>query len=211
LEDGASANKVNLFLVKTDTLLPGQWPWSPKIDSTIYRIVCYVTDDNNRLDVSFNGPVDINIEFDGEGTPDQYSINLQQGGVVFDYHPSGSSGATITATVEGVGTAVLYIEGVTGIAENEGHNVLQEFVLKNNYPNPFDQSTTIEYVLPENTHIKLAVYNVQGELLEILVDDQKSAGQYSVIWNADHYPAGVYFYIMGSEQSSITKKCMILK
>jgi len=55
------------------------------------------------------------------------------------------------------------------------------------------------------------VYNAQGELLEILVDDQKSAGQHSVVWNADRYPAGVYFYIIGSEQSSITKKCVILK
>ncbi len=211
LEDGASASNVNLFLVKSDTLLPGDWPWSPNIDSTIYRIVCYVTDDDKKLDVSFNGPVNINIEYDGEGTPNQFTVELQQGGVVFDYQPSVSSGATITATIEGLGDAMLYIPGVTGIAENDGHNIQGEFLLKNNYPNPFAQSTTIEFILPERTHIKLAVYNAQGGLLEILVDDQKPAGQHSIVWNADPYPEGVYFYTISSKQSVITKKCVILK
>ena len=211
LEDGASAINVNLYLVESDTLLPGTWPWSAKIDSTMYSIVCYVTDGDNRLDVSYIGPVDIDIEYDGEETPDQFTVNLQQGGVVFDYDPGGFSSATVTASIDGLGNAVLFIPGVTGIDENEGFNSPGGLVLNNNYPNPFSESTTIEYELSESTRVKLAVYNAQGELLEILVDDQKSAGQHSVVWNAEPYPAGVYFYIMGSKHSSISRSCIILK
>jgi hypothetical protein len=170
-----------------------------------------VTDDDKRLDVSFNGPVDIDIEYDGEEAPDQYSLTLQQGGVVFDYHPGGSSGATITATIDGLGDAVLYIPGITGISDNEGRNIPGELLLKNNYPNPFKQSTTIAFELSESTHIKLAVYSAQGELLEILVDEPKPAGQHRVVWNADLYPPGIYYYTIGGKQSFITKKCVLIK
>lgn len=86
-----------------------------------------------------------------------------------------------------------------------------ETVLINNYPNPFTYSTTIDYVLPESARIKLAVFNAQGEKVEVLVDGQRSAGQHSVVWNAEGYPAGLYFYTIGSQQYSITRKCMLLK
>jgi hypothetical protein len=207
LESGMPAVDVNLYLVKSDTLVPGPQPWSPKVDSTINRIACYVTDDEHRMDTSFNGPVEITIE--GEGQPGPFTLNLKQGGVVFETHRVGPSGATITATVEGLGSASLDMEGVTGTGGNAELELSREFLLKNNYPNPFDQFTTIEYVLPRSVHITLAVYNAQGRLLETLVDGQVSPGQHSAVWNAGSYPAGLYFYTMRSEKFSITRKCML--
>lgn len=211
LEDGSSDSTVNLFLIRSDTLLPGKWPWSPKIDSTIFSIVCYVTDEQKRLDVTFNGPVDIDIDYNVEENPDQFTVDLQQGGVVFDYQPGSSSGATVTATIEGLDDAVLYIPGSTGISDNENPNDLGYFELRDNYPNPFSRSTTIEYGLFKSTHIKLAIYNAQGELLEVLVDNQKPAGQHSIVWHADPYPAGIYFYTIVGEQFSISRKCVLIK
>jgi hypothetical protein len=208
IADGSPASSVNLTLVKSDTLVAGMHPWSPKADSTLYRIVCYVTGDNNRLDVSFNGPVD--ISFEGEGQPDPFTAGLRQGGVVFDYDPRGSSGTTITATVDGVGSASLYVEGVTGMEGDEGR-VPQGLFLEENYPNPFHQRTTISYIIPASATVRLAVYNLQGTLLETLADGQEPAGRHTVVWNAERYPAGVYFYILGSEQSTIARKCVILK
>ncbi len=208
LDNGTSAINVGLALIKKDTLLPGPQPWSPMKDSTIYKIVCYVTDGDRMLDVSFSGQVD--IQMDGEGQPDPFTLDLHQGGIVFDYHRSGSSPATVTATVDGLGSAVLYIEGITGIEEMSAEPGHHGNELKN-FPNPFDRSTTIAYVLPENTHIKLDVYNAQGQLVETLVDDHQSAGTYQVVWNADSYPAGIYFYRMGSGHFSETGRCVLLK
>ncbi len=208
LDGGAAAIQVELALIKKDTLIPGDQPWLPKVASTIYRIVCCVTDENNMLDIAFNGPVD--IVMDGEGQPDPFTLQLQQGGVVFDYHRSGSSPATVTATVDGLGKAVLNIEGMVGIEEREALQPAGGFELMENYPNPFDQSTRIAYVLSENARITLSVYNAQGKLMETLVEDYKTAGKHEAIWNAGDYPAGIYFYRMGNEHLSITKRCILL-
>ncbi|MFH0757970.1 MAG: DUF5060 domain-containing protein [Bacteroidota bacterium] len=208
LDSGASAIHVGLALIKTDTLVPGPHPWSPMKDSTIYKIVCYVTDGKHMLDVAFNGQADIRI--DGEGQLDPFTLNLHQGGVVFDYHRSGSSPATINASVDGLGSAVLYIEGVTGIEENKANLEHHGYELKN-YPNPFDRSTTIAYVLPEHAHINLAVYNAQGKLVETLVNERQPAGYYRVVWNAERYPAGIYLYKLGNGQFSETGRCVLLR
>jgi hypothetical protein len=211
LEDGAAASKVQLFLVKKDTLVAGTWPWSPKVDSTMYGIVCYVTDDRNRMDVTFNGPVSVEIEVEGETATDPFSIDLRQGGTVFDYLPSGTAGATVTAILDGIGSVTLYIPGLTAVPERYGERLPHGPLLLYNYPNPFRESTTIGYVLPERSRVRLAVYNMQGELVEILVDEQKSAGKHSTVWHPEKYPAGVYFYTLVSGPSSLTRKCIILR
>ncbi len=192
-EDGDVATRVNLFLVKTDTLVPGRQPWLPMVDSTIYRIVCYVTDDSDLLDVAFNGTVQISIE--GEGQPDPFTLNLTEGGVVFTYERHGSADATITATIDGLGSTGLYIEGFTGTGDGNWLTSERGFNLTT-YPNPFKQKTTIEFFLPESAQIQVAVYNAQGKLVETLVDDQKAAGQHAVEWNAGDHAAGLYFFTL---------------
>jgi len=209
VEGGGSASQIHLQLVKTDTLVKAQQSWLPDIDSTIFKIVCYTTDHNGFLDVSYYGPVDISME--GEGQPEPFTLDLVEGGVVFDFNRMGSSGVTITATIEGLGSAVLYIEGITGVDNGLTQIVNARAELKNNYPNPFDQGTVIGYALPSETRVKLAIYNAQGKLLETLVEGQRSAGQHSVEWNAEGHPAGLYFYTLSSDRFSYTKRCMILK
>jgi hypothetical protein len=207
-EDGDPATGVRLSLVKADTLVDAIQPWLPRVDSTHYKIVCYVTDDNNRLDVAFNGPVEISME--GEGQPDPFTLDLREGGVLFNYIRSGSSGATVTATIEGLGSAVLYIEGITGTGQTETYSPAESLWLKN-YPNPFNQKNTIEYLLPESAKIILAVYNAQGKLLETLVDDHKAAGHYQVEWDAGSHPAGLYFLNLRTGNLSMTGRCILLK
>ena len=208
IQDGAAATSVNLYLVKSDTLVDPLQPWLPKVDSTIYKIVCYVTDADKGLDVAYNRPVDITME--GEGQPDPFTLDLLLGGVVFDYTRVGSSGTTVTATIDGLGTAVLHIDGITGVEENEAEIAGGKIQLKN-FPNPMSQHTTIAYVLPENALIKLAVYNAQGKLVKILEEGQRSAGRYNVVWNVENQPAGIYFYTLSGEKYSLTRRCVILK
>jgi hypothetical protein len=209
LGDGSTATRLVLFLAKTDTLVPGQWPWSPKLDSTMYKVVCYATDDQNRLDTSFHGLINFTLEGDGE--LEAYAGHAVQGSIALAYIPTGPAGSTIIATAEALSSGSLIIEGVTSSTEDEIIGFPAGFELKENYPNPFHTSTTIAYGIPETAHVRLAIYNLQGALLESLVDGQKTAGQHSVVWNAEKYNAGIYFYKLTIDGFSKVRKCILLK
>ena len=85
------------------------------------------------------------------------------------------------------------------------------FVLLQNYPNPFNPITTISYQLPKSSFIKLAIYDVNGKLIETLVNDYKNAGYYSVEWNADKICSGIYFYRIDAGEYICVKKCLVIK
>jgi hypothetical protein len=209
LAGGGTATRVVLFLATSDTLVPGMFPWSPKVDSTMYKVVCYVSDDQNRLDTSFSGLINFTLEGDGE--LEAYAGNAVRGSIALAYLPTGPAGSTITASAEGLDPGMLYIEGVTGISDDKRTGFPAGFVLNENYPNPFHASTTIEYIVPRTTNVRLAIYNLQGELVESLVEGQIPAGPHSVVWDADGYTPGIYLYKITMDGYSKTRKCVLLK
>jgi hypothetical protein len=85
------------------------------------------------------------------------------------------------------------------------------FVLSQNYPNPFNPNTTIKFDIPKESFIKVAVYNVMGQELEVLVNQQVKAGEYKVTWNASKYASGIYFYKLISSGFVETRKMMLIK
>jgi len=85
------------------------------------------------------------------------------------------------------------------------------FVLLQNYPNPFNTQTTITYELKENAQVSLKIYNIFGQLVETVVNDYKTAGYHSVLWNASNVSSGLYFYRIEAGEYTETKKCLILK
>ncbi len=90
-------------------------------------------------------------------------------------------------------------------------DVPAEFTIAQNYPNPFNPSTTIAFSLPMDAKVRLSIYNILGEEVAVLLDDFRPAGEYSVVWNADSNPGGVYLYSIAGEGFSITKKMILLK
>ncbi len=80
-----------------------------------------------------------------------------------------------------------------------------------NYPNPFNPNTTIRYQLPKAEHVAVGIYDLQGRLVETLVDGEKAAGRYSVTWHAVNQPSGVYFYRIRAGQFTATKKLLLVK
>jgi len=86
-----------------------------------------------------------------------------------------------------------------------------EYSLSQNYPNPFNPITTIQYAIPEKSHVILTIYNIAGQALEILENQSKEAGYYSVQWDASKVGSGVYLYEIKADKFRSMKKCVILK
>jgi nitrous oxidase accessory protein NosD len=106
-----------------------------------------------------------------------------------------------TKVMEGVSTTVP-LPTTYGIAQN--------------YPNPFNPTTTIAYQVPEVTHVTVEVYNVLGERVATLVDEQQAAGYYTVEWNGKDggqrtVSSGVYYYRMSAGQFTSIKKMLLVK
>ncbi len=85
----------------------------------------------------------------------------------------------------------------------------KKYNLADNYPNPFNASTTIRYQLPERCHVMLQVLDAQGKEISTLVNKTQSEGEYKVIFNADSLAVGTYFYKLSAGSFSQTKKMSI--
>lgn len=99
---------------------------------------------------------------------------------------------------------------MSGIAEI---GVPEKFTVEQNYPNPFNPSTTIGFSIPQNAFVSLKVYNVSGKEIATLVNSQKTAGNYSVNFNADTYnlSSGIYFYKISAGNYTEVKKLTLIK
>jgi hypothetical protein len=85
------------------------------------------------------------------------------------------------------------------------------FYLLQNYPNPFNPLTTIEFNIQESGLVKLIVYDVLGNEVATLVNEEKLTGTYEVIWNAEKFSSGIYFYKISAGNFLETKKMLLLK
>jgi hypothetical protein len=83
--------------------------------------------------------------------------------------------------------------------------------LHQNYPNPFNPSTKIQYELSSNQFVTLKVYDVLGNVLETLVNEDKPSGNHELIWNSANLSGGVYFYRIKAGNFIDTKKMLLLK
>ena len=88
----------------------------------------------------------------------------------------------------------------------------EEFALIQNYPNPFNPTTKIKYSIPSAGKVKLAVYDILGKEIAVLVNDkQQSAGTYVLDFDGSRYSSGVYFYRIITQGRIITQKMMLIK
>jgi hypothetical protein len=90
-------------------------------------------------------------------------------------------------------------------------NIPREYGLEQNYPNPFNPETYIRYDLPEESHVKLIIYNVLGKEIAVLVNENLNVGTYSVDWNAGDCPSGIYFYRIETENFTNTRRMVLVK
>lgn len=97
--------------------------------------------------------------------------------------------------------------------EGDEENIVMpvEFALNQNYPNPFNPTTTISYSVPEAGNVELKVFDILGNEVTTLVNEVKTPGNYSAVFNATSLASGVYIYNLRSSNSIITKKMVLMK
>jgi len=100
--------------------------------------------------------------------------------------------------------------GAATTVEEELNNP-KEFYLTQNYPNPFNPLTKVNYQIPELSFATLRVYNVLGNEIATLVNEEKPIGSYEVEFNATGLPSGIYFYRLKAGSFFETKKMVLMK
>ena len=138
----------------------------------------------------------------GEVGNSETTLNFSGGEVV-----NGSFQGTSINLIAGFGSGVI---GVSTSNEVIDTDIPQEFSLKQNYPNPFNPSTNIVFQLPQTAQVRLEVFNTIGAIVGVLVDEQRSAGEYTIQFNAGNLASGVYFYRLIADNNIVSTQKMLL-
>jgi len=101
--------------------------------------------------------------------------------------------------------------GVTFVEESEIDEIPTDYSLSQNYPNPFNPTTKIRYTVPQISNVVIKAFDILGNEIEILVNEEKQTGTYEITWSAEGLPSGVYFYRIQAGSFVDTKKMILLK
>lgn len=95
--------------------------------------------------------------------------------------------------------------------ETSSTGIPEDFTLSQNYPNPFNPTTTINFNLNNDASVKLSVYNIAGELVKTVLNDNLTAGSYKINFDASELSSGTYIYSLTADNKRITKKMTLIK
>ena len=151
------------------------------------------------------------------GTPTYYPeswfwLNFQEAVMALTYEDWNSTQAynlDVTADAILAGIADYLDIDITNIAKKP--SIKTQFNLLQNYPNPFNPVTNIEFQIPFDSRVQIKVYNMLGEIVAILLDNQIEEGKHSVCWDASSFSSGIYFYTIIADSYVETKKMVLLK
>ena len=117
----------------------------------------------------------------------------------------------LVAGTHGRGMYKINLDLVTGTETQKEEIIANDFVLAQNYPNPFNPSTSIRYTIGSQQYVLLKVYDVIGNEVATLINEEKPAGTYEVRFNASGFTSGVYFYTLRAKNYIETKKMLLLR
>ncbi len=150
------------------------------------------------------------------GGNDAYAASGLQVTGSFDFsYPTNTKSYTGGSDGKPVG-ALTWFSSISDVKDKSNGNLLKNYSLLQNYPNPFNPETIIEYTIPEQTRVKLVVYNLLGQAINILTDNVQSSGLHIIRWNGTNnagqkVPSGIYLYKLSTEKYSCVKKMILLK
>ncbi len=149
------------------------------------------------------------VSFDQGETWSEFTAGLPDGVFSMDLSFSTANDVMRLATHgNGIYESKLLNEPLTSVDDDK---VVNNFELMQNYPNPFNPTTKIEYRIPVKGKVTLKIFDSIGQTVQILVNDYKAAGSYSVNFDGSKYSSGVYFYQLQYNDKQITKKMNLVK
>lgn len=131
--------------------------------------------------------------------------------IASDFDLDGRTDIAITSTSDSLYVLYNLGGGTVGIRDQEITEAPTSFSLSQNFPNPFNPTTTIQYSLPQAGNVTLKIYNLLGEEVRTLIEDYKQAGKHSVQFNASQIASGIYFYRLQAGSFVETKKMILIK
>ena len=168
--------------------------------------------------------IDLQVAITLNGTTSSVAGELvdANGTVVAVNNSTGNNPFTLTAPGPGTYTvnagfknpnrrwdSVMVDINVTDIGENASNPSL--YKLYDNYPNPFNPSTTLRYSLPEASLTSIKIYDAVGKEVAVVVNEMKTAGTYQIEFNAVGLSSGIYYYSIQAGTFSETKKMILMK
>ncbi len=108
-------------------------------------------------------------------------------------------------------SAVGFVPDSTTDVKDNFSTTVNNFKLNGNYPNPFNPVTIIEFSIPSADNVKVEVYDVLGNVLDVIADNYFNAGTNKVVWNAQRHSSGVYFYKVTFKNKSLIGKMILVK
>ncbi len=154
-------------------------------------------------------------EFDPVGAPDG-SVPLSDAfwsprGAAY-WEESDGSWSAYVADFDGSVIKKFTNAGLTGIiVVDDGATLIREFELRQNFPNPFNPTTTIPFSLKSAADVELHIYNSDGQLVKTLVNERMQAGSYQYDFDASNMASGTYFYRVKFDGKAQTKRMMLIK
>ena len=166
---------------------------------------------------------DLQVQITVSGTSGKVAGELVDGNGTVVAVNNGTNSNPFTLTAPGPGNYIInaghanplrwdsssVIITVTDVTENHSNPAI--FKLYNNYPNPFNPSTSIKYSLPEASFTTLKIYDALGNEVTVLVNEVKSAGTYQAEFNASDLSSGIYFYNIQAGAFNQTNKMILMK
>ncbi len=214
--------------VRADGLTIASGDTLPSVTSkTDYDSVQAGTTATYTFEIQNEGAADLNLT----GTPPvsidgtEFTVTSQppdlvpaHGSVTFDIVFSPAEAGQFTRDVSIASDDAdepLYTFRIRGVGYNNTTStpgtVHAGYRLKQNYPNPFAQNTTIYYELPKASHVNIAIYNATGKKVATLINQKAEAGSHTTNWDAAGLPPGIYLCKMRAGGFTATKKCTLTK
>jgi photosystem II stability/assembly factor-like uncharacterized protein len=158
-----------------------------------------------------DGKITLAIAFNYEGT--LYGLKGTSGEInklitIVDSTGFGTEIGTLGRT--GLQTIIMS-DIITNVREDDDGNSIKSFSLAQNFPNPFNPSTTFSYSIPTQSKVVIKVFDILGNEIATLMDEEKSVGTYELTWNAANLSSSIYFYQMKAGEYVNTKKMILLK
>jgi len=199
----------------TETGYPGVEPLDPSEGITLAEDVAYFSEGRQKeyIETTLRSAVENGVNgffyyslVTQEDDPDVIPEPMRYSGMVrrdTDFHkPALKAYADLFAKLLNIPNA---IDDKSGI-------ITEKAQLHQNYPNPFNPSTVISYQLSVNSSVQLQLYNVQGQLVEILYSGRQEAGVHKIEWNAGRFASGVYYYRLSTDAGFVqTRKLVLIK